>query len=123
VVDASAIAAVIFDELTREAITSRLLDATLYAPALLPFEVANVALKKIRNRPAERGALLAAHDKLALFGISYWQVDLGDAIALAEGAALTLYDASYLWLARELDLELVTLDIQLEKAAKKLRRV
>jgi len=33
---------------------------------------------------------------------------------------LTAYDASYLWLARRLDAELVTIDRQLNTAAKKL---
>jgi predicted nucleic acid-binding protein len=36
---------------------------------------------------------------------------------LAEHFGLTTYDASYLWLARELDAELVTLDRQLAHAA------
>ena len=38
-----------------------------------------------------------------------------DAVAAATG--LTSYDASYLWVARRLGAELVTLDRQLEKAA------
>jgi predicted nucleic acid-binding protein len=38
-------------------------------------------------------------------------------LELAESTGLTAYDASYLWLARELSAELVTLDGQLAKAA------
>ena len=121
VVDASAIAAIIFDELTKDVATARLGNAKLYAPTLLTFEIANVALKKIRNRPVEREVLIAAHDKLSAAGISYVDVDLSEAIMLAQRASLTLYDACYLWLAEHLGAELVTLDIRLEKAAARLR--
>jgi predicted nucleic acid-binding protein len=119
VVDASAIAAIVFDELTKEVTVARLRGAMLYAPALLTFEVANVALKKIRGRPAEREALIAAHGKLDQLDILYHEVDLRAAITLAERTSLTLHDACYLWLARELDVELVTLDVRLERAAAK----
>jgi len=49
-------------------------------------------------------------------------IDLAAAIALAEATRLTLYDASYLWLAYALDAELVTLDDQLARADAALRR-
>jgi predicted nucleic acid-binding protein len=42
----------------------------------------------------------------------------GDAVvALAENTGLTAYDASYLWLARELRADLVTLDAALAAAS------
>ena len=57
VVDASAVVALLFNELTHEEIASRLRDATLWAPSLIEFEVANACLKKVRAAPAEREAL------------------------------------------------------------------
>ncbi len=117
VVDASAVAAVIFDEVARDVTLARLQSAQLYAPALLVFEVASVALKKIREWPSERDLLLAAYGRLQCLAISYADVDLASAIRVAERNALTLYDASYLWLAQELDVELVTLDRRLARAA------
>jgi predicted nucleic acid-binding protein len=44
-------------------------------------------------------------------------VDHEGAIDLAVGTDLTAYDASYLWLHRQLGAELVTLDRLLAKAA------
>ncbi len=44
-------------------------------------------------------------------------VDIAGIIELAEATGLTAYDASYLWLARRLGGELITLDRQLAKAA------
>lgn len=121
VVDASAIVAVLFNELTREQIVPRLRDATLRAPSLIGFEVANACLKKIRAAPAERQALLEAFSLLDALSISPVTVDLDAAIILAERTKLSLYDASYLWLARTLSAELVTLDDKLARADRDLR--
>lgn len=116
VVDASAVVAVLFNELTREGTVPRLRGATLWAPSLLGFEVANACLKKIRAAPAERQALLEAFSLLDALSISPVTVDLDAAIILAERTKLSLYDASYLWLARTLGAELVTLDDKLARA-------
>jgi len=44
------------------------------------------------------------------------EIDLAEALLLAETTALTAYDASYLRLAQALDAELVTFDRRLERA-------
>jgi len=121
VVDASAIVALLFNELASEEIASRLRGATLSAPTLMGYEVANACLKKIRAGPAERQALLEALSLLDRLSISLATVDLDGAIALAERTKLTLYDASYLWLAHALGVELVTLDDKLARADQNLR--
>jgi len=54
---------------------------------------------------------------LAGLGIAMVDVDHRDALALAERTGLTAYDASYLWLARTLGAELVTLDRRLKSVA------
>ena len=122
VVDASAAVALLFNELTREAVVGRLRDASLHAPLLLGFEVANACLKKMRANPGERRALLEAYSLVEELPIAFDAVDLAEAIVLAERTKLSLYDASYLWLARALDAELVTLDEKLARADEELRR-
>jgi predicted nucleic acid-binding protein len=42
------------------------------------------------------------------------EVDHGEVLGVAERSGLTAYDASYLWLARMMNCELVTLDTRLE---------
>jgi predicted nucleic acid-binding protein len=121
VVDASAVVALLFDEPTREAVVGRLRGAALYAPSLIGFEVANACLKKMGARPAERQALFDAFSFFDELSISPKTVDLGETIVLAERAKLTLYDASYLWLAGALCAELVTLDDRLARADEALR--
>jgi predicted nucleic acid-binding protein len=44
------------------------------------------------------------------------EVDHAGALRLAEVVGLTIYDAAYLWLARKLPAELVTLDKRLQTA-------
>jgi predicted nucleic acid-binding protein len=122
VIDASAIVALLFDELRSDEVQRRLSQATLRAPDLIGFEVANACVKKIRAAPAEREALLEAFSLLDVLSISLETVDLKAAVVLAEQTKLSLYDASYLWLARALDAELVTLDEKLARADENLRR-
>ena len=44
------------------------------------------------------------------------EVDHAEVVLLAERNEITAYDATYLWLARRLEAELVTLDQRLEDA-------
>jgi predicted nucleic acid-binding protein len=117
VVDASALGALLFGEPEAEAVARRLSGARLAAPALLPFELANIALKKIRRHPDLRAALMTAFDKFERMAIEVIAVDYDGVINLAERRGLTAYDASYLWLARVLDADLVTLDRSLAAAS------
>jgi predicted nucleic acid-binding protein len=121
VVDASAVVALLFNELTRDAVVPRLRNAALYSPELLGFEVANACLKKIRAYPGERETLLQAFSIFFELDIELAPVSLADVIALARETNLSVYDASYLWLADTLGAELVTLDEKLAKASTKTR--
>ncbi|MET0216277.1 MAG: type II toxin-antitoxin system VapC family toxin [Vicinamibacterales bacterium] len=118
VVDASALAALIFQEPESEAIKDRLAGATVFAPALLRYELTNTALKKVRRQPLDAVKILTA---LAIAlddrtGLVWQDVDARDVALLAQAAELTAYDASYLWLAGALGADLVTLDRRLAKA-------
>jgi predicted nucleic acid-binding protein len=117
VVDASALAALLFGEPTAQGIAEQLEGSSLFAPTLLPTEVASVYLKKSRRHPTQRNALLVAFGLLERMDIARVDVDLDAATQLAEQTRLTIYDASYLWLARRLGAELVTLDGALARAA------
>lgn len=121
VVDASAVVAVLFNEMTRASVVARLRGFALYAPSLLEFEVASACLKRMRAVPAEREALLQGYSLLKSLSIELQPVDLVGAITLAERAGLSVYDGSYLWLARALQVELVTLDARLARADEALR--
>jgi predicted nucleic acid-binding protein len=114
VVDASAIGALLFGEPEGPSIASRLSGSRLAAPELLFFEAASVCLKKLKLYPDRRQSILKAFEMLRRLTIASVEVDHAEVVLLAERNGLTAYDASYLWLARRLEAELVTLDQRLE---------
>ena len=117
VIDTSALAAMVYGEPTAEAVSQRLVGKTLVAPALLWFELANVCLKKVRHHPEDKEHYLACLAGVSRMGVDTREVDQVATVRLAEEARLSTYDASYLWLARHLGAELVTLDEKLAKVA------
>jgi len=119
VVDASALAAILFGEPEEHVVAAQLDGAQLAAPALLDFELANVCVKKSRRHPEQREALAAAFRLRTRLRVKEAAVDHDGVMKLASETGLTAYDASYLWLARQLGADLVTLDRQLAKAARK----
>ena len=122
VVDASAVAAVLFGEPEADAVADRLGQATLVTSALLRFELANICWKKLLRHPERRSALIEAHQLLDQMELCEVEVRFHEVLLLAEREGLTAYDASYLWLARALGLELVTLDEALARAVARTRR-
>ena len=121
VVDASAVIAIIFAEPAAETIAPQIRGATLFAPALLLFEIVNACVTKLRRQPELRDEIMASFALQDDMAIETAEVDHAGVLALAERFRLTGYDASYLWLARRLDAELVTLDGPLGRAAVALR--
>ena len=120
VVDASALAAIAFEEAEAGEILRRLNGHELHAPALLNFELANTCLKKLKREPAaSRETILGQHNYAQHLPVKMHEINFEELVPLAERHKLTAYDASYLWLARSLGAELVTLDDKLQKAAAK----
>lgn len=119
VVDASALAAVAFGEPLAADVVRRLSGRELVAPRLLAYELANTAWRKARKHPAQRAAIRAGLDRALAddFAIVWSDVDWAEVMDLALAEDLTAYDASYLWLARHLKAELVTLDAELTAAS------
>lgn len=117
VVDASALAALVFGEPESKDVASRLEDGILFAPDLLPYEMANICVMKMRRRPHEAAALRSAFRNFQELPIELRIVDTGSVLDLAVQKGLTAYDAAYFWLALELGAELVSLDKQLLRAA------
>lgn len=120
VVDASALGALVFGEAKAEEITKTLGDSPMAAPALIWFELASICLRKIKAHPAQRDQILSAFLMAGKLAIEIVDVDHAAVVDLAVEADLTTYDASYLWLARHLKGELITLDGKMQRAAKSL---
>jgi predicted nucleic acid-binding protein len=117
VVDASALAAILFGEPEAPKVTEQLGDSALVAPTLFSYEIANICWKKLRRHPEKRASLLEAYSLLGRMEIEEVEVSVPEALLLADRENLTVYDASYLWLSRKLGVKLVTLDGDLNAAA------
>ena len=117
VVDASALAALLFGEPEAETVAAQLDGARLFAPSLLAFELANVCLVKCRRHANQHEPLIRGLRLFGRLGVEENAVDQAASVELGLATGLTAYDASYLWLAKELGAELVTLDKALRKAA------
>ena len=120
VVDASAIAAVAYAEPEHSAVSAKVDGCALHAPTLITFELTNVCLKKITRHPGDRRRLLEQLHLSKQIPMQLRDVDARQVVELARQVGLSSYDASYLWLASHLSLELVTLDQKLQRAAVRL---
>ena len=121
VVDASAIGAVVFGEPNGTTIAAHIEGESLVAPALIDYELANIAWKKIRRHPALRLQIVAAISAVRGLQITRLPVPIEGMLSLAVDTGLSAYDASYLWLAMARDIELVTLDHELARINESLR--
>ena len=117
VIDASALAAVLFGEPRSREVEERLRGAVMVAPTLLPYELGSTSLKKIAQDPDRRSQLREALSYYSRMEIQEIEVPPVEVMSLAEATKLSFYDASYLWLSRSLGVPLVTLDRKLEAAA------
>lgn len=91
----------------------------LISTFLLPFEVLNglyaaTVSKRIDLRLAKR---LTA--EFLIFPIKLVGVDYLETLSIAHRHSLTVYDASYLWLAKQKKLPLLTLDSHFKKLVKR----
>jgi predicted nucleic acid-binding protein len=120
VVDASAVAAMLFDEPEGATIRAHTRGETLLAPELLDYELANVCLKRMR-RYGDGAATLALLEGLQHVRIDRIRVPARPVAELAARTNLSAYDAAYLWLAMARGVELVTLDRRLAHVNERLR--
>jgi len=121
VVDASAIAAVLFAEEHGATIRAHVRGESLIAPQLIDFELANICWKRIRREPGSQLVMLSMLAGVDTLSIRRVPVPPSEVVNLAVRTGLTAYDAAYLWLAHSRDLELVTLDGQLARVNQGMR--
>jgi predicted nucleic acid-binding protein len=118
VVDCSVLAAVLFDEPTREEAAEVLAGKDLFAPEIIADEIVSVAVKK---------SGYGMDDQIRQALVDFTELELTRCRAdphaqwrLATKYELSAYDAAYLWVAAELGAPLVTFDARLGAAARRL---
>ena len=118
VVDCSVVAAVLFDELNRDAAVQALTGKDLFAPELLADEFVSVAVKKSRH--GLESIVTQALVDFTELELTRCRCDLHAQWRLAREYDLSANDAAYLWLAAELGAPLATFDERLGGAARAL---
>lgn len=113
VVDASVLAALTFGEARAREAKELLGNDRLYAPRLMGYELAHVAVKKIARQPAESESIIEALELALRLEIQWVDVDLFAVARLAVDKGLTAYDASYLYVSASLGIPLVSFDEKL----------
>ena len=88
----------------------------LQAPSLIIYEVANAVLMACRRRRLPNDAADAIFERVIGLNIACFAADARVALALARRYGCTAYDASYLALAQQHGLQLVTADRRLYTA-------
>jgi predicted nucleic acid-binding protein len=115
VVDASAIAAAIFDEPEAAPVIARITGA-LIAPGLLRYELASICTTKLVREPEHAKLILARYGLLADLDLDYIEPNWGSIPTLARRWDISAYDAAYLQVALAHRAPLVTLDSRLARA-------
>jgi Predicted nucleic acid-binding protein, contains PIN domain len=115
VVDASAVAAILFDEPEAAPIAASV-RGNLLAPTLLRYELASVATTRLIRHPHQARAIQQRYDLLDELRLAYVEPEWPALPALARRWSLSAYDAAYLQLALSRSAVLVTLDARLAAA-------
>ena len=115
VVDASAVAAVLFDEPEGKPIVASIV-GTIAAPTLLPYEIASVCANKLARRPNSAKVIASRYRLFSDLDIEFYEPDWETLPDLANEWSLSTYDAVYLQLALATGFRLVTLDARLAAA-------
>lgn len=116
-VDCSVLAAVVFSEPRADESTAMIANRELHAPALIDYEMVNVAARKASaGNDDQIASALHLYTELP---VGLHSIDLVQTFAIARRYAISACDAAYLWLAGELRTPLATFDTRLGKAAQK----
>ncbi|MCJ7710052.1 MAG: type II toxin-antitoxin system VapC family toxin [Chloroflexi bacterium] len=92
-------------------------DRMLLAPAVYWTEVGHALLRRSGRDSIEASRRLGSLEAIGLETVDRGAPGVRMALALAERHGLSVYDATYLWLAIDVDGELATLDRLLARAA------
>jgi predicted nucleic acid-binding protein len=124
VCDASALVAALLDSGgTGRWVAERLAGVDVYAPALMPFECANIIRRHELAEMISADQAAQAHNDLLDLPLELWPYEAMATRVWRLRANLSAYDASYVAMAEAIDAPLLTLDRRLSRAPNMLCRI
>lgn len=120
VVDASAVAAVVFEEPEAAPLVTAV-RGKLLAPSLIRYELANLCLTKLRRASVDAAVTLKRYRLLRDLDLRTTEPDWDALPELAGHWGLSAYDAAYLDVALRERLPLVTLDARLARVYQRVK--
>jgi predicted nucleic acid-binding protein len=117
VVDCSLLAAILFNEPSRDKALEVLVDRSLHAPNLIDHEIISVAIKKTEANAGD--SVMRGLNSFRKLRLDRHSIDQQSQFELAINQKLSAYDAAYLQLAVTLNAPLATFDRVLASAARK----
>jgi predicted nucleic acid-binding protein len=118
VIDASVLGAAFFKERRYQEAYRLISSNDLFAPNLVGYEMSSIACKKLEESPHQSQAIQEALRLFLQMEIRWMDVDYSQVVNLAVATGLTAYDASYLYVSRELNIPLITFDSKLAMVAR-----
>lgn len=119
-VDTSALLAVLLNEPERQALINATAGCGLVGAPSLPWEIGNALVAAARRKRLSAPEVRQAWASYQSVPVRLTRIDVGRAVNLALEAGLYAYDGYVLESARAERLPLLTLDLQLTKAAQRL---
>ena len=92
IVDASALAALAFNEPEAPTVAEVLEGETLAAPALVIYELGNTCWKKCRRYPSSAAALRRSFSEVLTLPIELFVIDPAGVLAIAEESGVSFYE-------------------------------
>lgn len=115
VIDASALAAIVFDEPEAAPVVASI-PGPLLAPTLIRYELASVCATKILRHPSHAQSIAARYRLASRLALELVEPEFDRLPELAHRWHLSAYDAAYLQLALAREAALVTLDARVAAA-------
>ncbi len=97
-----------------------------YVPTLLLYEVASVILRAFSRGVLKLSDCMEALKALKYIGFNIQAVeweDLVEILNIATAAKLTVYDSTYIYLAKKMNAQLITADRQLKRSCENITKV
>ncbi len=121
VADTNIFLAVVLNEPQKLSIIEHTTDATVIAPAVLPYEIGNALSAMVKRKQVTSSEALAAEESARKIPVRLVDVDVNECLELALGQNIYAYDAYFLRCAQSFSAPLLTLDRRMKQVAETLK--